>query len=182
MKIFALYLSLDLTTKPAWFDSFREKNSTKFSLHVTLVQPRYIEESQIEGVKSIVEKVLKDFTFTAEDKKVVFEQTEIEKEADGNYLFLWLIKNNPSILSLQKKLVEALKDFNNYCDPTTIEYELDFKPHMTVADQIVNNTEVHELLSQNAVCEGTIHDLILPIVDKRGDEDPENLVHYSITE
>ena len=180
MKIFALYLRIDLTIKPAWFDRVRGAHASRSILHITLIQPRYVDESQIGELKNRVDRVLSVLKYNAEDKKIFFDRTEIEKKEDGQYLFMWFIKRSKFIVDLLKKLVEELKIFNNYCNEVTKEYESNFRPHMTVADMITNETEIHELLLKDSACEGFSVDFVLPIVKDKSVEESENQNNFTV--
>lgn len=174
MKIFAVYLKINLTERPDWFDEFRSLYSPRSILHITLVQPRYIQENDIESVKEKVAQVLSEFVFTEDDKKIIFDATDIEKDADGDSSFLWFIQENKLIVNLQKRLVEELKNFSKYCNEVTKQYESNFKPHMTVTDAIQNRAEVVELLSRDQKCAGVLTELALPIVKDKSIEETEN--------
>ncbi len=180
MKIFALYLRFDITVKPKWLDALREKYSSSSILHITLVQPRYIDENKIDEVKIRIIKVLEQINFHPEDKNLKFDMTEISKEEEGKYLFLWFIKSNNSIAKLQNTLIEELKDFDHYCDPVTKEYEVNFRPHMTVADCLENGAKVENLLAEDNHCEAIIVDLVMPVVKDRSRGESEDVRNFNI--
>lgn len=58
MKIFAIYPRLNLTQKPTWFDGFRLKYDEPYELHITLIQPRYIDEQMVDGLRLRVSNFL----------------------------------------------------------------------------------------------------------------------------
>ena len=184
MKIFAIYLRLVLTSKPDWFDDIRNKYSSTSILHITLIQPRYVKENEIQDLKDRVSSVLSKGEFN--DKKLIFTNTELWwDEKDSEYLLMSFIKENKSVLNLQGNLMEALKDFNNYCDESMKEYELNFKPHLTIANRISLDAkeEIAKLISENFVLDGSITDLVLPIVKDRSveeSEDPNNWIVFDI--
>ena len=180
MKIFALYLRLDLTIQPDWFDRIWKKYSSTSILHITLIQTRYIDDNQIEDLKKKVTKVINETEFKPEDKRVIFDKTTVEMEDEKHSLFMWFIKRNQSIIELQRRLLDELKVYNNYCTEVTKEYEILFRPHITVADRIVDQVEINNLISQGEKCEGVVKDLVLAIVKNRTIEESENSNNWTV--
>lgn len=184
MKIFAIYLKLNLTIKPEWFDDLRKNYSSTSILHITLIQPRYVDEGEIQSLKDKVSEVLSREKL--QDKKLIFTKTELEWDEDDNeYLLMSFINENQSIANLQRNLVEALKDFNNYCNDSTREYESNFRPHLTIANQIspTSKDEVARLISKNSTLEGSITDLVLAVVKEQTiteSENPDNWIIFNI--
>ncbi len=185
MKIFALYLRLNLSTKPGWFDGIRSKYSSTAILHITLIQPRCVAESDIAILKERVREVLSETTHF--NKKLVFDKTEIEDdEKDGECLLMAFTEENKSIRDLQNKLVEKLKDFDQYCSETTKGYEQNFRPHLTIANQIPLGAkeEVVSLVSQGMDLQGEVADLVLAVVNEQTvaeSEKSENWNVFSLT-
>lgn len=175
MKIFAIYLRLKLSSKPEWFDDLRNKYSSNNILHITLVQPRYIEESEIQNVKDIVDRVLKECHLKDIDKEVSFIKTEIEED-EGKYIVMSFIEKNEKIIDLQKRLVANLEGFNKYCSEVTREYESNFKPHLTVADQIEYSQKdgVMENLRDSSNFDGLIEDMVIAVVNRQTVSESEN--------
>lgn len=183
MKIFAIYLRVNLTEKPTWFDSLREKYSSNSILHITLIQPRYIEDAEIDKLKNIVGSVLNNYRINDENKKLVFIDSSIEED-NGKYLLMSFVRNK-RIFTLQSILMNELKEFKDYCDDTTKAYELDFRPHLTVADLIDKSytNEVSNLISKDYKLQGGVSDLVLAIVKEQSiveSENPENWNVFSI--
>lgn len=54
MKIFALYLTVRLTKKPAWLDDFLNKYYEPVDLHITLLQSRYVNEGEVNQIEEQV--------------------------------------------------------------------------------------------------------------------------------
>ena len=184
MKIFAIYLRVNLTEKPEWLDSFRSEYSSTSILHITLVQPRYIHEDQIQDIKDKVSEVLSKEKIDSGDKELIFDKTELEEDVD-RYLLMSFINENESILNLQKKLVEALKNFDSYCSEETKEYEANFQPHLTIADKIDSGSKdiALKLASENNTLKGNIMDLVLAIVNEQSvseSENPDNWIIFHI--
>ena len=186
MKIFAVYLRLTLTSKPEWLDDFRSKYSSTSISHITLVQPRYVNEDRVQVLKDKIADVLNKEKFDTKDRKLTFLKTELEKDDNNEeYILMSFIKENRSILNLQKNLVEALKDFGNYCHETTREYESNFRPHLTIANQIDlgSKDKTLQLVSQDNKLEGNTTDLVLAIVNEQTtseSENPNNWITFNI--
>jgi len=47
MKIFALYIKIQLDKNSEWLSEFRKKYDEPGDLHITLIQPRYIDENKV---------------------------------------------------------------------------------------------------------------------------------------
>ena len=182
MKIFAVYLSIDLTKKPDWLDDFRKQNNAWFGLHITLIQPRFIEDDQIDHLKARISDFLKKERLTSTDKRLSFDKIVFEETAGRKYLFMWFTKENAMLMRLQKDLVSLLKDYDKYTDGSTKEYEMDFRPHITIAEDIDANKkfEVEKLLSSSVACEGIINNLALPIVKDTSKEERENAENITL--
>lgn len=176
MKIFATYLTLDLINPPKWFEDFRKRNNAWFDLHITLTQPRYIEEDQIEQLKETISSFVSKNIFSEMDKKLFFDKASLEKTADEEFIFMWFLKKNDRINILQKGLVEIMRPYKNYVDVTTVEYESQFRPHITVAEALnsINKLKAEELIASEPSIEGVIKDLALPIVKDTSREEREN--------
>lgn len=182
MKIFAIYLRINLTKKPKWFDRFREKNDGWFELHITLIQHRYISDNQIERLKLKVESVLKQQKFIEKYNKLVFNKPIFKKNSDGKFIFMWFLEENNELTELQKKLKIALKSYGDYCEKITRKYEANFEPHITIVESIDANQKgkVEKYLSSDSVCEGVITDLTLLIVNDKSREERENPNNFTI--
>jgi 2'-5' RNA ligase len=176
MKIFAVYLTIDLTTKPDWLDNFRHRNDAWSAFHITLIQPRFIEDNQIENVKAEASDFIKKRQLTLDDKQLIFDKVFFEENSDGKYLIMWFAKENLKLVRLQSDLYNLFNDCGKYVDGSTIEYETNFRPHITIAENINadQKIEIEKLLTLNSKCEGVIKSLALPIVKNTSREEREN--------
>jgi 2'-5' RNA ligase len=184
MKIFAVYLRINLINKPQWFDDFRARNDGWFPLHITLIQPRLIEEYRIDQLKSEVQDYLKTITFTENQRKLIFNKPVFD-ESEGKYLFMWFSKENIKLKKFQSGLLDLLKNYSQYMDPVTKTYETKFEPHITIAENISSEEKNHAetLLRQNSQCEGVILDLAVPVVidtSKEERENEKNIKYYKL--
>lgn len=129
MKIFAIYTDINLLDKPSWFDEFRRKYDKSWKLHLTLIQPRYIDESDIEALKQKVG----DFLISAELAGIplFFNDPIVSKDDDGIDIFLYPAPVT-ALITLQKQLRNVLVEYNNFVNLQSKEYEIDFKPHITI--------------------------------------------------
>ena len=165
MKIFAIYIKIKLLQKPEWFDEFLKKYFEPVSLHITLIQPRYVGEEQIEDLKTEVRLALEKIRINYHDKKILFESLEIDEGSDGKCTFMLNSTDNTLITLLQKELMSVLKNYNNYVGEHHKEYEVNFKPHITVAavDETLK-VEALKYFSSSFKFEGVLEELVLPIV------------------
>lgn len=175
MKIFSVYLRVDTTVKPEWFDDVRSKFSSNNILHITLLQPRYVKEDEIASLKRQIESVIKNYTFTNADKELNFSSHRIEIDLNDKYIFMAYIERNMKIESLQKALVYELSKYNQYCDMNTIDYEQNFNPHLTIADQIELDKDSRKIFAQEPfILKGVIQDLVLAVVNDQTVSEIEN--------
>ena len=101
MKIFALYIKTSLTQKPEWFDEFLQKYFEPVDLHITLIQPRYIDEKQINDLQSLIIKTLGNIGEI--DRKLIFDKLVIGKESDGKYIYSCLMLEKIIFLPICRK-------------------------------------------------------------------------------
>ena len=180
MKIFAIYLRLNLSQKPDWFEDFRLKYDESFDLHVTLIQPRYVNEQQADDLKSKITQFLDEHRFISEEKVIEFNRLVCDQEQDGTYTFMLLAEKADKVFELQRGLRELPKEFSEYVDRATIEYEKNFRPHITIGRNIntASFQEVKSYFESKFSVEGILTDLVLPIVKNTSTEerkDPNNL-------
>jgi 2'-5' RNA ligase len=180
MKIFAVYLRINLIIKPSWFDDVRSRYSSTSILHITLVQPRLVDDIKVPDIKNIVDNVIESTKFGAVDRKLNFVNPDMVED-EGKYLLMSYIEGNESIIRLQKNLIEKLRAFNSYCSDITREYELNFRPHLSIADQIDQDSrvEVLTLVNKDIKLEGEIKDLVIAVVNEQTvteSEDPMNWI------
>jgi 2'-5' RNA ligase len=133
MKIFAVYIKVSLVKKSEWFDEFLHKYFEPVDLHITLIQPRYIDERHISNVESEISETIGKLNMREEDKMTFSDNVKIDKESNGKYTFMLNIVGNLSLVNLQKELRSVLMDYVEYVDDSTREYETNFKPHITIA-------------------------------------------------
>ena len=185
MKFFALYFRVDLQQKPFWFDDFRSKYDESYDLHVTLIQPRYIEEAEENLLRFKVEKFLRENKLSEEDKELVFDKFVCERELDGKYTCMLINQSNNSLISFQKRLREDLKRFDKYVDNVTEQYEIDFRPHITIGRNIADKSleEVESYFKSGYATRALVDELVLPIVENNSIEEaqnPKNLTVFKI--
>ncbi len=181
MKIFAIYLRLNLTQKPIWFDEFRLKYDEPYELHITLIQPRYVNEQKVDDLKLKVGKFLSENKFEESDKVINFDELVYDQENDGTYTIMLLTKKAQELFNFQKGLREVLKDFTNYVTKENIEYEENFRPHITIGRNIKSEVlnEAKQYFQSGFKVEGTLTELVLPIVKDLSDEErktPDNMM------
>src|SRR3989344_8198091 len=116
MKIFALYIKIKLIEKPEWFDGFLNKYFEPVDLHITLIQPRYVDEQQINDLESRITEIIKNISIGEIDKKLFFDKLVIEKEFDGKYIIMLNAKESNFLTNFQKDLRVTLRDYDLYVD------------------------------------------------------------------
>ncbi|OGM98465.1 MAG: hypothetical protein A2915_00685 [Candidatus Yanofskybacteria bacterium RIFCSPLOWO2_01_FULL_41_34] len=164
MKIFAVYIKVSLTKKPEWFDEFLNKYFEPVDLHITLIQPRYIDENRINDLQFSIIRIIENNRLI--DKKLVFDKVVVDKGSDGKYICMLIAQENDFLVDLQKELKKVLKDYSTYVDDSTKEYEIDFKPHITIAINLDESTkeEAEKYFISDYECQGEMESLVLPIV------------------
>jgi 2'-5' RNA ligase len=163
---------------PEWFDNFILKYNEPLDLHLTLIQPRYIDEQQIDDIKSKVALFLNENKLAAEDKIIEFDNFVCDKESNGKYTIMLLASNDDVLLDFQKGLREILKDNIDYVEKATVEYEENFRPHITIGTNISEDllNEAKSYFQSEFQVTGELTDLVLPIVkdtsiEERGNKD-----------
>ena len=166
MKIFALYIKTKLTDKPEWFEEFLNKYFEPVDLHITLIQPRYVDEKQIDDLESRIIEIIKNISISETDKKLFFDKLVIEKESDGKYIFMLNTKENNFLTNFQKELMLTLRDYNLYVDDANRWYEIDFKPHITIEINLdeKKKEKAEKYFTSDYECDGLIGELVMPIV------------------
>lgn len=168
-------MKVNITVKPGWFDDVRSKFSSNNILHITLLQPRYFKEDEITSLRRQIESVIKNHTFTNIDKELNFSSRRIEIDLNDKYILMAFIERNTKIESLQKALVSELSKYNQYCDESTIDYERNFNPHLTIADQIELDEEERKRFAQEPfTLKGVIQDLVFAVVNDQTVSEIEN--------
>lgn len=201
MKIFGLYTNVTLTKKPEWLDNFLGKYQPR-GLHVTLIQPRTIEENDIEVLKQKVSQFISEHSGPI---NVAFDEVIYNKEEVGAILVC--ARNADTLMRLQKDLRLTLSEYNNYAELVGENYEKNFWPHITIGDKIpqqqyeealdlLKDDSCHEEVIDGAIsrltrqplksdsrCEGTISEVVLAIVNDMTTEEannPLNKTMYSL--
>jgi len=176
MKIFAIYLRLNLIQRPLWFEDFRLKYDEPFDLHVTLIQPRYVNEQQVDDLKSKITQFLDEHKLISEDKVVEFNKLVYDQEQDGTYTLMLLAEKADKLSELQKGLRELLKEFAEYVDKVTIEYEENFRPHITIGRNIKTDSlrDAKLYFESSFLVKGILTDLVLPVVKDTSIEERKN--------
>lgn len=192
MKIFGLYTNVTLTKKPEWLDAFLEKYQSR-GLHVTLIQPRTIEENDTGVLKQKISQFISEHSGSI---SLVFDELIYNKEEAGAILVC--AKNADTLMKLQKDLRLALSEYKNYVEPVGENYEKNFWPHITIGDKVpqqqyeealdlLKDDSCHEEVIDGAIsrltksplksdcrCEGTISEVVLAIVSDMTTEEANN--------
>ncbi len=186
-KIYAVYCIVKLTKQPNWLDDFRKKYDEAYDFHITLKQAAYIEESHFSEIKEMLDGILNEFVKTKRKITLTFDKLlldEGEKKEESGYIYLFS-ENNDLIDDLQTKIRNELIDYSDYLNPKSIDYEYDFKPHITIARGLVGDrfNEAVAELKKDYKCEGEITEVILSCVKEISvgeAHNPNNLTEYKI--
>lgn len=162
MKIFALYTDVTLIQKPDWLDSFVKKYQQR-DLHVTLIQPRFIEEDEIPQLKEDIAQFFSEYS--GGPLRVAFDDLIYDNKKSG--AIMACAKSAPVLVQLQKDLCHILSGHPQYADPIREEYEKNFRPHITIGDEIPEEGYQESLsyLKEGCYCEGEIRGVVLAIVN-----------------
>lgn len=168
MKKFAVYSKVKLTKKPTWLNRFK-KDYLKEDWHITLKQTCWIKDRQVCDIQNKINELHKELKFKDGKIYIKFDRLVVEKEKEeGGKTIMIRATHNKYIHLLQKKIVRALKGYNDYNVQESRIWEKNFKPHIT----LVGNLEEKEFLKiqsyirQDYVCEGTIDSITFIYLDK----------------
>jgi 2'-5' RNA ligase len=176
MKIFALYTNLKLKEKPAWFDEFTEKYGAWWEPHITLCQPRHINDDEIDQLKEIANDFFSKLRILGHAIEVSFNS--ILPQSDKNAIML-KAENNATLMKLQRELCAMLSEYTHYVDPLTQSYEENFEPHITIARDLSEEQyrEACDYLKDECSCQGIIDEIVLAIVKENTPEEANNPVN-----
>lgn len=182
MKIFAIYTNLQLTERPLWFDDFRVKFDEPWDLHLTLIQPRYIDGSALDTLRQTVANF-----FTIEKPHKIplhFRDVTTDQDESGMDIMVKVTSNN-SLIEFQKKLRALLSEYDNFVNPQSRTYEVNFSPHITIgrslSPQQYSAAEVY--LQAGCPLTGIIEEVVLSTVDKMTAEEAKaasNQIVYNL--
>ena len=134
MQTFALYARVAVTEPPDWFPAFYARHGAHRDCHITLKQGCWVEEKDVAIIKSCTEDFLKSFSVLDHQIDLTFDSVR----SDPAWDCVLLNVHQPSALlhSLQRGILDALKEFRDYEKPDTEAYERNFIPHITIADNM----------------------------------------------
>lgn len=181
-KIYAVYCIVKLTKQPDWLNDFRKKYDEAYDFHITLKQAAYIDDSQIDDIRKILDRIVANFLKEKNDIEMVFDNLLLD-EAEG-YIYLFA-NSNKMLDNLQRKIRYSLKRYSEYSNPKSIKYEYDFEPHITIARDLSKErfAEAKVAMGQDYMCEGRVAEIVLSCVKEINVEEansPENLTNYKI--
>ena len=182
MKIFALYTNLTLYQKPTWFDEFRVQYDEPCELHITLIQPRFIEEGDIPALKELVSAFFAKMPISAHKIDVTFGEVSVKS---GLGAIMLVAKDGGTLARLQKNLRTLLSAYRTYTDPLTQSYEENFEPHVTIGKNLSEDRyqEALRILKGDVICVGIVDEIVFPIVRQTTLEEacnPANQTRYRL--
>ena len=186
-KIYAVYCIVKLTKQPGWLNDFRKKYDEPYDFHITLKQAAYIKENQLSEIKQKLDEIVNYFAKNKHKISLTFDKLLLDEGNDieePGYIYLFS-KNNVLIDDLQRQIRTELKDYSDYCSSKSLNYEYDFKPHITIARGLVGNrfNEAVTDLKNDHTCEGEITEVVLSCVKEISvaeAHNPENLTVYEL--
>ena len=179
MKIFALYIKIKLTKKPEWFEEFLEKYFEPVDLHITLIQPRYVDEKQTDDLELKVSELIKKANVVGTERKLFFDNLVTDRGSDGKYILMLNSGESHFLNNFQKELRLVLKDYNFYVDNSSKEYEINFNPHITIAidlDELAKEEAEKYFITDHGFegVIGVIGELVLVMVKDQSIEERTN--------
>ena len=171
MKIFAIYSVVKTDSKSSVLEMFRKKYDEPYELHVTFKQPVQIDEEKVDELKQIFSRLdTPKSRVNIIFNKIRGDEKVLMLDAEENYI----------LMDLQKGILELLSQYNSYVDADTEQYEVDFKPHITVARDIDERSIplVKQQLEKILPVRAFIDSITLAVVDHISPEEslnPNNL-------
>ncbi len=175
MKIFVVYSKVQFDKEPIPFNIFRKKYDEPYEPHITFTQPVYIDDSDVDRIKKLILELNKPKT----KLNIKFTHTKESKD-----LLTIEVEKNEILIDLQNRISSLLSDYGGYVDMDTKQYEINFKPHITIARDVdkrsvssIDKQSIESLLPLNAF----INTVTLVVVDSTASKkplSPENLTEY----
>ncbi len=192
MKFFAIYTNVDITEKPDWLDSFRNKYDLEYhpdtntfdvpyEAHITLTQPRFITDSKANKLKADLTKFFSKFNKKIE---LEFSRLHLDRQDDTkNGCIMVDTKNKDELSKLQIEMLDFIKENNNLCNMEHKIYEDDFTPHLTIGRDLSKDRfdEAITELPNEIIIKSTISEVILAVVPNESAAErtnPKNLTIY----
>ena len=162
MKVFAVVSLVKFIRQPKWLAYF-DKNFVKHDWHVTLKQTCIIKAKDISDIKKKLEELNKKLKIKNDRIKLNFNKLFIDKEKRFSGKTIMIRSGNKEIVRLQKKVVAALKGYNNYNEEESRVWEKNFHPHITIASSLNEKgyEKAKEHIGKNIVCEGVVNSITL---------------------
>lgn len=184
MKIFAIYSNIELTQKPEWLDDFRVRYNAAHDYHVTLKQPTYIEEYDVQKIQENLSQLVHNAVIPEGGIRLTFDSVVTDIDPEGKSTIMINAQKNELIETLQKQIVAAFKNYDHLYNPASRNWEENFQPHITIGDGL-DNGQLKVALAEleNVLCVGIIQNIVLSVVkDMSLDEinDPVNKTVYEI--
>ena len=111
---------------------------------------------------------------------VDFNELVIDGPTDDDACIMFNVADNPTLIDLQREVVDIFGEFRDYRKPELEGYERNFRPHLT----LIHNLEPVEFARARAEvqadyrCQGVIEEIVLAIVPDAAAEatlNPRNL-------
>ncbi len=159
IKIFAVYGRVEILDAPNWLEAFREKYNTPYDYHVTLKQPCYFHERQLQDIKNSIRKALVGFDLPDNQLSLHFDSLRADR-LDGSIMIM--AGANTLLGSIQRSITSQLGQYQSYISAELERYEKNFEPHITIAYNLGSRfSEAVSLVPQDTKFSGIIKEIIL---------------------
>lgn len=181
MKIFAVYTRLTFTRKPSGLDDFRKKYDKLFEYHITLKQPCFVDENEVEQLKIDTATIFSSLGIPKHKIEVVFDNLEFHHDQNDQTLIMLNARHNDELSMLQNNVREGLGKYDKYVEFKTKEYEDNFRPHITIARNLDGKKLKSALidLGDDYICEAIINEVVLSIVKEDTPEEAKNSLNMT---
>lgn len=174
MKIFAIYTSVTVLEKPYWLDGFKREFGDPAEYHITLVQPRFVNDTQIPALTEQVERCIRS---TAAGKiPVTFSEPVLDRGEPGNGCIMVAAREPSRIRELRDALIAELSGFDDYVQDKYRVYEDDFMPHITIGCDLdtARFDQAAARLPENVLVSAVVEEVVLAVVADQSAEERTN--------
>lgn len=165
MKVFAVYANVELTDKPSWLDDFRKEYDEPWDFHVTLKQPCFIKESELDDLRQRVSQFFSKQVAKGSGMAVRFDEV-VDDKGENDTTIMLRARGARDLVAIQEDLLLSLTEYVRYTRPHHQGYEENFEPHITIGRDLSDQQcqDASEYLKDGCVCEGMIREVILLVV------------------
>lgn len=181
MKMFAIYARVVLD-EDVGSNVFRQKYHDLYNSHITLVQPRFISEEDIPDLKRVVSSFFESVHNPNHRIDLMFNTLIPDQTKSETYCLMIGVVENKTLVDLQKSLVSLLSDYSNYYNQEIKRYEEQFRPHITIEQDLNREayTKVLDERDNQYNGKGSISEIVLFIVNEDTAEESKKLENVTV--